>query len=99
MPDRRPNFFPAGFRRRKFPAIFFLLPFLCLILIGLAWVEVAARVEREYQIEVDAIYRESDNMIRSFEDHARFSITTSSICPLKPNPMTNEAALAFGHLS
>ena len=71
MPDRRPNFFPAGFRRRKFPAIFFLLPFLCLILIGLAWVEVAARVEREYQIEVDAIYRESDNMIRSFEDHAR----------------------------
>ena len=71
MPDQLENPFLAGFRRRKIPAIFFLLPFFFLILIGLAWYEVSARVEREYQIEVEAIYRESDNMIRSFEDHAR----------------------------
>ena len=71
MPDQRENSLLAAFRRRQFPAIFFLLPFFFLLLIGLAWYEVSARVEREYQIEVEAIYRESDNMIRSFEDHAR----------------------------
>ena len=59
----------AGFRRSKIPAIFFLFPAFCLVLIGLAWYEVSERVEREYQIEIDSIYRESDNLARSFEDH------------------------------
>ncbi|MHC1761342.1 MAG: HD domain-containing phosphohydrolase [Negativicutes bacterium] len=69
MPDPRHKSVLAGFRRRKIPAIFFLFPAFCLVVIGLAWYEVSARVEREYQLEIDSIYRESDNLARSFEDH------------------------------
>ncbi len=71
MSDSRRKSLLAGFRRRKIPAIFFLFPAFFLAVAGLSWYEASARVEREYQIEIDSIYRESDNLIRSFEDHIR----------------------------
>ncbi len=71
MPDQRQQSLLARFRRSRSSATFFLLPLFCLVLIAIAWYEVTTRVEREYQIEVAAIYRENDNLIRAFEDHAR----------------------------
>jgi len=76
MPDPSRNSFLSGFRRRKIPAIFFLFPAFCLAVIGVAWYEVSARVEREHQIEIDSIHRESDNLARSFEDHLRRNLQT-----------------------
>lgn len=77
MPDQRQQSILARFRRSKSSATFFLLPLVCLLLIAIAWYEVSTRVEREYQLEVESIYRESDNLIRAFEDHARQNLQTA----------------------
>ena len=76
MPEPIHQSLLTGFRRRKIPAIFFLFPFFCLALVGIAWYEVSARVDREYQMEIDSIHRESDNLARSLEDYVRRNMQT-----------------------
>ena len=71
MPEPIHQSLLAGFRRRKIPAIFFLFPIFCLALVGIAWYEVSTRIDREYQMEIDSIHRESDNLARSLEDYVR----------------------------
>ena len=69
MPDQSRRSIFSGFRRKKVPAIFILLPAFCLVVIGVAWYEISARVDREFQLEIDSIHRESDNLATSLEDH------------------------------
>ena len=71
MLDTGRQSFLSRLRRRNVPAIFFLFSFFCLALIGVAWHETYTRVEQEYQLGFDSIHQESENLLRSFEDHAR----------------------------
>jgi len=71
MPEPIHQSLLARFRRSKIPAIFFLFPIFCLVLVGITWYEVSTRIDREYQMEIDSIHRESDNLARSLEDYVR----------------------------
>jgi hypothetical protein len=76
MPDQSRRSIFSGFRRKKVPVIFILLPAFCLVVIGVAWYEISARVDREFQLEIDSIHRESDNLARSLEDHLLINLNS-----------------------
>ena len=71
MPDQTPGTRLDRLRRQQFPVFFLLLLAFCLTIVGAAWYEVNTRIDREYRIEMDAVYLEGRNLARSFEDHVQ----------------------------
>ena len=48
-----------------------LVYFFSVLLIGLTWYQASVRIARDYESEVQSVWRESTSIVRSFEDHVR----------------------------
>jgi diguanylate cyclase (GGDEF)-like protein len=57
--------------RRNLILTTLLVYFFSALLIGLTWYQASVRIARDYESELQSVWRESTSIVRSFEDHVR----------------------------